>query len=184
MKRLIDNNGYSLVELLVAVLLTGILSMAGLKFYARIHNQTLTQEDIGDMQAAARNSLDEISGTLRNAGYKVGSHPAYYISSDTLMVFYSDSQLVDTISYYLARPQELDHQEGHRTYSLMKKVNSNVAAEYADYISGITYTLISPSVIDVVVSVETDRSDEDYVTNDGVRAFSLSERVQIRNLKL
>lgn len=185
MRRMTCEKGYTLIELLISVFLTGILTLAGLKFYAQVHNQTLTQEDIGDMQAAARNSLEEISGTLRNAGYKVAPHAAYYISDDTLMVFYSQTQAVDTVAYFLDWPRTLEGMDdSHRTYSLMKQTNSDPPAEFARYIKDVTYTLISPSVIDIVVSVEADRSDEDFVNDDGLRAFSLSERVQLRNLKL
>jgi len=61
MKRLRNNRGYTIIEMLVAVLITGILASAGFEFYISMHNQTLAQEEISDMQQASRASLQEIT---------------------------------------------------------------------------------------------------------------------------
>ncbi len=187
MMKLRNQIGYTLVELLIATLLTGILAMGGLRYYVSISNSTLTQEDIGEMQQAARNSLQEIAKTMRKAGFKVGTHAPYTIAGDTMMVFFADSSALDTVSFYLAESQ-LDQGEERESAvpnkHLMVRYNSHQPDTYADNIESLTYTVISASVIDIVITVGVDRPDEDYVDNDGVRTFTLAERVQMRNLKL
>ena len=192
MKRTRSNHGYTIVEMLIGLFLTGIISLAGLQFYARLHNQAITQEDIGDMQQSARNNLDEITRTLSKAGFRLpASHAPFEIADGTLRVFYSENSPVDTVSFFLADDYGVCRQggddDGESTLPskmLMKQTNSGSAEVYGRQIENITYTVVSPSVIDVAITVGVDRPDEDYVDNDGVRRFTLSNRVQLRNLKL
>ena len=101
MRKLKCSKGYTLIELLISLFITGLLVAAGMKFYVSMHNQALAQEEISYMQQNARSCLQEVSKSLRMAGYKIGSHPAYRINGDSLYVFYNDSQPVDTVLYYL-----------------------------------------------------------------------------------
>jgi len=179
-----NNSGHTLVELLIAMFLTGIISMAGLQFYVSIHNQTLAQEDVSDMQNAARASLDEIAKTLRQAGYKIGAHAPYALIGDTLLVFYSDTQAVDTVAYYLMSEGDLSTTGRIATQMLMKRINSNQGDIFTDGLESVAYTVISPSVIDVVVTATANRPDENYTDNDGIRTLTVAERVQMRNLNL
>jgi prepilin-type N-terminal cleavage/methylation domain-containing protein len=184
---MMNSKGYTLIELLVATFLTGLLALGGLKYYVHVNNHTLTQEDISEMQQAARNNLAEIAKTLGKAGFKVGSHAPYAIAGDTLFVYYSDVNPIDTVAFYL--------QEGYgdgKFYErldiprkmLMRRLNSNPPDVYGEQIESLKYRVVSPTVIDIVITVGVDRPDEDYEKGNGVRRFTLSERVQMRNLKL
>ena len=184
MRKLQDTKGHTLVELLIALLLTGIISMAGLQFYVDTHNQTLAQEDVSDMQNVARTSLDEIARTLRQAGFKVGSHTPWEILGDTLFVYFSATKAVDTVGYFLADAVDMGHGGGVPTKMLMKRMNSAAADVFCDKLSGIRYTVISPAVIDIVVTSSADRTDKSFADNDGVRTLTVAERVQMRNLNL
>jgi len=183
MRKLFENTGHTLVELLIALFLTGIISMAGMRFYAGIHNQTLAQGDIGDMQQAGRNNLQEIVRTLRKAGYKVGTHVPYRIAGDTLYVYYSDTQPIDTVAYYVNHSSSDDGSQVP-TGVLMKKVNSLSADIYGDQIDSISFQALSASVVEITLTVGTMRPDEDFVDNEGVRDLTFTEQVQIRNLNL
>ena len=94
MKKFKNNKGYTLLEILIGLFLTGLIAAAGFEFYATMHNQRLVQEDISDMQLNARNSLQEIVKTLRMGGYKISTHPPYRASGDSLFVFYSETVLL------------------------------------------------------------------------------------------
>jgi len=190
MKRLRNNRGYTIIEMLVAVLITGILASAGFEFYISMHNQTLAQEEISDMQQASRASLQEITKNLRMAGYRVGTHPAYVINGDSLMIFYSGTQPIDTILYFLA-DYSTDEKaaipgfpQSNSPRKLMKQVNSGYAEMFADYIRRVSFTAVSPSSVQVVIEVQTSMPDEDYNYNNGYRTYAAAETVNLRNVSL
>ena len=185
MKKLRSSLGYSVIELLVAAVLTGIVSMAGFRFYVQVHNQTIAQDEISDMQQRSRAALEEISKTLRMAGYKVGSHDAYHINNDTLYVFFSDTQPIDTVVFYLSRYSSYSVSEDDvptPIYNLMMKRNSETPAIYADNITSIEYDLIDASSMEVVLQVQAGKPDETFDENGGIRTFTNSEIITMRNL--
>ena len=181
-----DSKGYTMVELLVALLITGILAMAGFKFYVRMHNQALAQDEVSEMQQNSRSSMEEMIKTLRMAGYKTGSHLPYLINGDSIYVFFNGTQPIDTVLFYLASYTTYDDsvRTQDQRYQLMVKVNSATPEIYADNIHDISFTTINSSTIRVDLDVQTEKSDEAFADNDGVRVFSCSERVNLRNLKL
>ncbi len=183
MSKLSNRRGYTLIEVLIALFLTGIISITCMRFYTNVHSHTLTQEDIGDMQQAGRNNLQEMVRTLRKAGFKIGSHVPYRISGDSLFVYYSDTQPVDTVAYYVDYNEAVD-QSSIPTGKLMKKVNSATSDVYGDQIVGLSFTALSASTVEITLTVGTMRPDGDFVTNNGVRNLTFTERVLIRNLRL
>ncbi len=68
MRSLYKNAGFTLLEALIAMLLTGVITTAILKFYATEHNHLLVQQSVSDMQQNVRSSLDEIAASAVNAG--------------------------------------------------------------------------------------------------------------------
>ena len=178
--------GYTIMELLVALVLTGIVAAAGFSFYVSMHNSALTQEDISNMQHTARSSLQEIAKTLRMAGYELAGHAAYRISGDSLYVFFSDPQPVDTVLYYLQENTALgvNAPNGWKPMFLMKKVNNQPAAVFSDVVRSITYTVIDSANVQVSIEAQTAKSDESWDEDSGYRSFTATERVTIRNLEL
>jgi len=179
--------GFTLIELLIAVGITGVIAAAGFNFYVSMHNSTLSQQDISDMQQASRSCLDEITNTLRMAGYKLDSTQVpYQIVADSLFVYFSDTKPLDTVQYYLT-PNELlgpSAPEGWKPMYLMKKVNSQDAAIYADVIQSIGYTLVDSATVTVAVTSQTPKADEAWPQNHGYRSYTSTERVTIRNFGL
>ena len=179
--------GFTLLEMLIAVFITGAVAAAGFNFYVSMHNTTLSQQDISDMQQVSRSCLDEIAGTLRMAGYKLpaGSAP-YRIANDSLYVFYSKTKPVDTVLYYL-RPNPILGQgapDGWKPQYLMKKMNSDSADIYADVLRSITCTKIDTATFEIAVTAQTQKADEAWKHDRGYRSFTSFERVTIRNLAL
>jgi prepilin-type N-terminal cleavage/methylation domain-containing protein len=190
MKILKNIRGVSLIEILIAMFITGLISAAGFSFYIQMHNSALTQEEISDMQNSSRASLEEICRSLRMAGFKIGDHPAYLINGESLYVFSSISQPVDTILYFLQ-----DYADGElaladslprafRPRKLMIQVNSANPEIYADNIRAMTFTAVGSSAVEVSLTVQPLKADVVYLDNRGYRMHTANERVKLRNLNI
>jgi hypothetical protein len=66
----------------------------------------------------------------------------------------------------------------------MKKVNSQKAAVFADYIKNIRYNAVASDEVTVSVTIESQKPDETFQTNNGYRTFTLMDRVILRNANL
>lgn len=178
--------GYTILELLVALLLTGVIAAAGFSFYVSMHNSATTQEDISNMQHTARSSLQEMAKSLRMAGYKLNGHAPYRIAGDSLYIFYSDTKPVDTVVYYLNKNLLLasGRPTGWQPLYLMKRVNSETPAIFSDVVRSISYTVIDSATIEISIEAQTIKADDTWQLNSGYRSFTSTERVSIRNLEI
>ena len=93
--------GATLLELLIALFLLGIVSLAAFQFYSSLNQQVITQQEICDIQQASRACLEEISTVLRSAGSGLSGHKAFETSGDTLFVYMRGVTPVDTIMFFL-----------------------------------------------------------------------------------
>ena len=179
--------GVSVLELLIAALITGVMTTAAFQFLVTMQNQSEAQQYLSEAQLLCRNSLMDIKKNLRMAGYKIVGHPTYEVKGDTLAVYVSRSQPVDTILYYLQEFNDGEYAampdlpEGRQVYRLMKQTNSDRPDEFANFILNVQYDLTDPSNVIVRVTTQTPRPDDDYPSFNGYRSYSLSERVNIRN---
>jgi len=181
--------GFTILEVLIAALITGILVSASFEFYTKMHGQSETQFNVSEMQQLARSSMQDIRKTLLQAGFKLsGGHPPYEITGDTLAVYYSITLPVDTVKYYLVEFTAGEYAQvpnlpvGEKLYKLVKKVNSEAAAVYADFVTEIIYNQIDAANIVVTISVQAMQSDDSYAPNNGFRIYSVSDRIKIRNV--
>ncbi|MEE9441309.1 MAG: prepilin-type N-terminal cleavage/methylation domain-containing protein [candidate division Zixibacteria bacterium] len=190
MKKIKNSKGSTVIEIMIALLITGIVSAAAFQFYVKMHGQTMTQEQISDMQQNSRASLQEIVKALRTAGYKVGAHDSYAIVGDSLYVFTSITQPVDTIIYFLQPYSILEYPaiaslpEELHPKKLMKQVNGGSPEIFSDFINDIDFTAVTANTIEVVVKVQAESPDLDYEDNEGYRVYTAAERVLIRNMTL
>jgi prepilin-type N-terminal cleavage/methylation domain-containing protein len=190
MKRLNKSKGYTVIELLIAVFITGVIAAAGFKFYIGMHNQTLAQEEISDMQQNSRSTLDEIARNLRKAGYKLDStHVPFRVNGDSLYIFFSETQAVDTVLYYLARYSDSEStvwlgqiESAQMPKKLMRKVNSAYPEVFSELIKDITFTVLNSSTVEVLIEVQTSKADEDFASDRGFRTYTSLESINIRNL--
>ena len=177
-----------MLEVLIAAAITGIIATSAFSFYTKMHEQSEHQFNVSEMHQLCRTSLYDIRKSLMQAGFKVGAHPPYEIKGDTLAVYYSDTQPVDSILYYLVEytPTEYaaipDLPGTHQLYKLYKKTNSGAATVFADFVVDINYNQIDAANIIVSMSVHSLRKDDSYQPNDGFRTYSVSERINIRNV--
>ena len=70
-KRLFGVRGISLLEVLLALVVTGIITTALFKTYIVQHENYMTQDDITTIQQSARAAIDELSKHIRMAGNDV-----------------------------------------------------------------------------------------------------------------
>jgi len=70
-KALGNTRGVSLVEVMIALVLTGIVTIAIMNTYVTQHENYLVQDDVVNMQQTARACLDELSKQIRMAGHHV-----------------------------------------------------------------------------------------------------------------
>ena len=185
-KKIHNSRGFTLLEILIAIMISGVLMVTGFQFFSRISHQAEVQYDISEMHNIYRVSMYDIRKTLRSAGYMV-SGPSFEINTDTLAVYYSATQPVDTTMYFLTEYPDTAYQQvpglpsTMKLYYLMKKVNSDTALIYADFITNLSFTNIDNSNILISITAQVPRGDETYSKNNGFRTFSLTERVNIRN---
>jgi prepilin-type N-terminal cleavage/methylation domain-containing protein len=63
--------GFTIIELLVAVLLAAVVTSAAMALYITQHKQLVIQDEVADMQSSLRASISEVSTKVRMAGYNV-----------------------------------------------------------------------------------------------------------------
>jgi hypothetical protein len=90
---------FTLVELLIATLLSGIVVSAALKIYLVQQKHLVVQDQISDMQQSVRSSADELSAKIRMAGYNLPTGVTPIIASnsnpDSITIVYDDGSLVN-----------------------------------------------------------------------------------------
>ncbi|HEX2896461.1 MAG TPA: hypothetical protein VHP63_00230 [candidate division Zixibacteria bacterium] len=186
-----STTGYTIIELLIAAIITAIITAASFGFYTSMHRQSEVQIDVSEIQHLCRASLFDIRKTLHMAGNRLGSSQVpYQIKGDTLAVYFSETKPVDTVKYYLTEFSAADYAKvpnlpaGQKVYRLMKKRNSAAASVFADFINDVNFVVIDPTSIALTITAQSSHQDESLQTNNGYRTFSLGERVNLRYLQL
>ena len=84
--------GTTLIELMIALVLTGVVTLAIMNTYVTQHESYIAQDNVAVMQQSARACLDELTRQVRMAGYRVplGLDPivASNADPDTITVVY------------------------------------------------------------------------------------------------
>ena len=186
----LNQHGHTLLELLIALIVGGIVAAAGVRFYQSMNQQVVSQQELSDMLQVNRICLEEIATNLRWAGYKLTAHDPFMISGDSLEIYYRPDSTVDTIRYFLGEYDEYDSTsmaaglpEGMEAFMLMKQINSEAAVPFADLITRLQYTPINSRTIAITLDNQTSRYDETFSVNNGYREFTNTERVVLRNVE-
>lgn len=182
--------GFTILEVLIAALITGILATASFRFYTTMHNSTETQYEVSELQHQCRASVHEIKKTLRLAGFKLVGHPAIEISADTLSIYFSETQPVDTIRYYLQEFSHYDYYrvpnlpEGTELFKLVKQRNNQAPEAYTDFIRKIGFQQIDSKTMQITIVAQVAKQDDTFDKNGGFRTWTLEEQVSLRNVSL
>jgi Flp pilus assembly pilin Flp len=172
-----NQSGATIVEMLIAGLLTVIVAGAGMEFYGSQHKVWQVQRQVGDIQQNARVALDDITHTLRMGGYHLTSHPACMISADSLVIYYFRESVgdVDTISYFISR-----RDPSHPTLMRMHKRQTPEA--FAEDIESLTVTAVSIRLLTVTLTARGDKTDSELIAGDGYRRRTYTTQVRLRNV--
>jgi Tfp pilus assembly protein PilW len=186
--KLRSTRGGTILEVLIAAFITGIISASAFEFYSSMHGQAEGQQRIIDMQLISRNSVAEIKKNLRMAGFKLASHDPYYVSDDSLVIYLRGSQPVDTIRYYLEEFSDADYgsmpnlPNGVAVHRLMKQVNAADPVIFSDFVTFMQVSLIDSSSATIDITSITNLPDQEWPYNNGYRTYNVSDRVKMRNL--
>lgn len=100
--------GVSLIEVMIALVLTGIISTAILRLYSQQHKNYLVQDDVTGIQSSVRASIDEMTRQVRMAGYGlplgIPALQAYNTDPDTIVVTYSAEDCKTILSAPMPKP--------------------------------------------------------------------------------
>ncbi len=96
MNKIIKNDkGFSLIEVVISLIITGVVTASILNVYITSHENYMIQDDITDIQQNARASIDELSRQIRLAGFDLplglNAIEAYDTNPDTIVLTYQNS---------------------------------------------------------------------------------------------
>jgi type II secretory pathway pseudopilin PulG len=96
-KRIDSAFGFTIVEILIALFLAGLVTSAAMSLYLTQQKQLNIQEEVSDMQANVRAATAELADKIQMAGYRmpVGISPiiAHNTNPDTIELTYSSDIL-------------------------------------------------------------------------------------------
>ncbi len=117
-KSLLHNiKGVSLMEVLIAMLMTGIVTAAIFKVYINQHKNWIVQDEITNMQQNARAAIDELTRQVRMAGHELPlglpSIEAYDTNPDTIVVNFTTGGCYLPIEHSMPQPSSELRADGH-----------------------------------------------------------------------
>ncbi len=110
--------GFTLLELLVALVITGAVVSAAYGIYVAQHQNWIVQEQVTDMQQSARCAMHELENRIRMAGYGLpsGVHPIHASNTnpDTVSVFFENESGCEAfLEYNMTDPTAELRCDGH-----------------------------------------------------------------------
>ncbi|MDH4321049.1 MAG: prepilin-type N-terminal cleavage/methylation domain-containing protein [Desulfobulbaceae bacterium] len=168
--------GYTLVELMVAVALTGIVTVAIYKSYISVSTGYDVQDQLVEVQQNARVAMDRMVREIRMAGYDptdTGTAGIDASSTSQQIVFsmYDDASAMTFISYRLgvgsSGSKDLQRQEGASVGAgAWQSVIQNVDALDFGYVAVDGSTVAPEAAVGVELAIVVRTSNEDYGYTD------------------
>jgi len=89
--------GFTLIEMAIGILLTGVILSASFSIYLTQHKQLLVQDEISDLQSNVRAATAELATRIRMAGYglpnSIRAIQAYDTNPDSIAIAYASNEL-------------------------------------------------------------------------------------------
>jgi len=173
-----DERGMSIIELLIATILSLIVLSAALEFYVSQHKNWLMQNEVAEVQQNARVCVDEIASSLRMAGFGLPTgHPAFLIGNDSLTVYAVDGTDVDTTLYFI-------YDADPTTPYLARQINGQWPELYSNDVEALEVTEISPRHFEIALTSRSEKPDGEFIQGDGYRRRTVTTEVLARNLAI
>jgi hypothetical protein len=110
-------SGTSVIEMLIALFMAGIVTAAVFEVYINQHKNWNIQEDVSDVQQNGRVAVDELSRQLRMAGHElplgIDAIEAYDTNPDTIVINYSSGGCESPIEHAMPLPSSELRCDGH-----------------------------------------------------------------------
>ena len=117
MTRLKNRAGTSIMEVLVALFLAGLVTAAVFEIYISQHKNWMIQDDVTDIQQNARAAIDELARNVRMAGYALpfglDAIEAYDTNPDTIIINYYSGNCEAVVELDMANGSSELHCDGH-----------------------------------------------------------------------
>lgn len=117
LKKMKSQSGVTLVEVLLALLLTGIISAAMFRVYINQHQAWITQDNVIEMQQNARAAIDELTRQIRMSGHNLpngtDAFDAFNTDPDTIMIYYKTTSCDSPIEHDMPQPSSELRCDGH-----------------------------------------------------------------------
>ncbi len=108
LKRIKDTGGASLLEVLIALVLGGLVTTAVFEVYIAQHKNWTIQDDVVQIQQNTRAAVDELTRLARMAGYRLplglNAIEAYNSDPDTIIINFSQKGCYAPIESDMASP--------------------------------------------------------------------------------
>lgn len=183
-RKLAEIRGLTLVELLIAALAFGVVSMGALSFYKSQHSQYLQQTDVSDMQQNLRVVMIELATQIRQAGYNAKNFvPVEVLGSnkDMLLVRYHDGDSVRARIFFV-----LSDSLGRS--NLMTQLNGEAPQLFAEGIDSLRFNAggtagkVNWVTVDLVARTEGDGFRTAEVRTDDAHLYRrLNSTIKLRN---
>jgi len=191
-------HGFSLIELLVALVI-GMIVMASVATTFTTQTRAYSaQEQINQMEQNARGALDIMSREIKMAGYRPngGSVTGVVSYSSTSLTIQADLDADGAISLSGSDNEQITYAYDSVNNKITRQIGTATAATLAENISGFTFTYykatgssLATSATDIrrikiALTAKTEKPDPGYQSNGGHRTVDLSAIITPINLGL
>lgn len=166
--------GFTLVELMVAMVMLSIVSTATFYFYIGQHQAYVTQSDVSDMQQNGRAAVRELSYHLRQAGFNTPADSAAFT-----IFFVGGGRDSITINHHDSSYTFFVDATDASNPVLMRRVNNDSAVVFAENIDSLAFTAVAANEVSVCLVARTSRVDP---ASGDYRRRRFATLVNIRNL--
>ncbi|MEW6327312.1 MAG: prepilin-type N-terminal cleavage/methylation domain-containing protein [Thermodesulfobacteriota bacterium] len=185
--------GFSLVELLIAIAISGIVLGAVSSLFIMQNKSYSVQEQVAEMQQNARAAMDIMTREIRMAGCDTtGSANAGIVSVTSNSINFTQdtngdgdtSDANENITYSLYTSSGIQ-KIGRNTGGINQPVAENIQAltfAYYDSNGNTTAILANIRQIELTITARTANPDPEYTTNGGYRTYTLTSLITPRNL--
>lgn len=185
--------GFSLIELLIAIAISGIVLGAVSSLFIMQNKSYSIQEQVAEMQQNARAAMDIMTREIRMAGYDpTGLANASIVSATSNSINLTqdtngDGDTADaneniTYSLYTSGGiQKIGRNTGGGNQPVVEHIQALTFAYY-DSDGNTTAILANIRQIELTITARTANPDPDYTTNDGYRTCTLTSLITPRNL--